>query len=183
MIEILSDLFSKIDFGDVPTWVASVVATFTIYFLYKNLKAQDFQIKEQKKDLENQKKSANEVKKRKYADSFGFYVEANLLNPRIHFINDSLLPIIDVSVYCYSLADDSSILIYGSNNKTISFRAIPRGNLWFHQLPANCFDLTKEVKVYFTDNMGIKWLRSSKGICKEVKGNYLIGQEILDIPQ
>jgi len=174
---------SVLDYGDVPTWVGSISAIVALIFFALSYRTQSEQIKIQEKQIVAQDKRLTDELLNKHANSFGFWLEPQLINPKIHFINESVIPLRSVVIFCQKSADGKLVNIYGSDEQTIGFRSIPKGDKFVHSLPEGVFDLSKRVAIYFTDNAGVVWRKDSEGKQESYEGDLIYPTRWLDIPQ
>ena len=149
------NLMSTIQYGDLPAWITLVPAVLGSLFLVLNFRSQSRQIKDQESRYQLDKE-------REQANKFVFWLESNLANPKIHFENNSALPIFRVVVYCNTISGDRSKPIFGSDNKALGFKAIPHGK-YDQTFIKDTFDFSKVMEAHFDDTSGKRWKRTSEG--------------------
>ena len=153
-----------IHMGDVPTWLSAVTALVAAILVLLTLRSQKNQLAVQKTELNIEIERNNERQLRRFVDKFSFWLSDEQY-PQVHFINESVHPIYEVTIHMTEYTTGKIGMVSGSDGKFLGIRFIPQGK-YVQTLQQAKYDLDEPMEIHFTDSSGVTWSRSSKGTSK-----------------
>jgi hypothetical protein len=175
-------IVSSIHWGDAPTWVGAIAATFTLIFIGLTLKAQTKQLKIQEESLRDERENNKDEKLKQFVNEFSFWADGTRFNPVIYFINSSVHPINDITIHLTELQTGNRVMVYGFDNVPYGLRYIPNGK-YMVTLPSNTFNLDELIEIHFKDAAGNTWSKNSNAEIKLFSRRHRYPDRWLPAPQ